>query len=152
MNFGKRPDVAAPAPADLVKPPKFSNLKRVNVYGYDTADGRVPKNGRIVLIAGFVGVPKGVKAPEWDALKTFAGRTVADAYDSRLVETSAVRRSYRAGAIRFDVAAAPLEAAPEAPAVDAAPEVTPEAPAPEAEPVAETPVEAPKRGRKAKRG
>jgi hypothetical protein len=109
VNFGKVADVAAPAPAELVKPPKFSNLKRLNVYGYDTADGRVPKDGKIVLIPGFVGVPKGVKEDAWKAVVEFAGKTVREAYDSRTVDTSAVRRSYRAGAIRFVLGGANLE-------------------------------------------
>jgi hypothetical protein len=105
VNFRATPSVAVAAAAEVVKTAKGMNLKRLNVYGYDTNDGRVPKTAFVVLVPGFLGVPKGVKAAAWTALTAMGGKPVLAFYDAyakaEFDASSAVRRAYRAGAIRF---------------------------------------------------
>lgn len=101
LNFGKRPDPEALAAAGVVRTAKGVNPEKARVYGYDTDNGSVPKTGVIALVPGVVGTPKGVTQAQWELLQTFAGQTVQACYDAKTVASRTVRRSYRAGAIRF---------------------------------------------------
>lgn len=87
--------------AKVVKPLPKTNLERRRVYGYDngTGGGGVPKEAKVVVV-DTSRVPKGVKADEWAKVREMAGKTVSSMYDGG-VSGSAIRRSYRAGAIRF---------------------------------------------------
>lgn len=101
--------VAADAPvqaAQIALTSKGTNPKRVRVYGYDNlaaGNGRVPKDKRVVLVAGVTGHPKGVTQEQWDLLVQHtgtAGATPVHLKDNG-VSPRVVRRSYRAGYIRF---------------------------------------------------
>lgn len=101
-NFGLAPNPSALARAALIKPAKGENPKRVRVYGYDNgADGgRVPKDAVVQVVPGVTGLPKGVTAGQWARLQELAGYTTRGVYDNG-VTSRTVRRSYRAGFIRF---------------------------------------------------
>jgi hypothetical protein len=100
-NFGKVVNPEAPEAAGVVRTAKGVNAVKARVYGYDTTDGGVPKAGTIVLVPGTVGTPKGVTPGQWELLQGFAGQTVQACYDAKTVTSRTVRRSYRAGFIRF---------------------------------------------------
>jgi hypothetical protein len=102
QNFAQSANPSALARASLVKPGKGENLKRVRVYGYDNGAGagRVNKAASIAIVPGTSGSPKGVTPAQWAALVTFGGKPVDSAYAGG-VTARTVRRSYRAGFIRF---------------------------------------------------
>lgn len=101
-NFGLVANPSALAAAGVVRTSKGENPKRRLVYGYDNgqAGGRINKAAVLHLVPGFTGTPKGVTDKQWAALSGFSGKTVQAAYDGG-VDSRTVRRSYRAGAIRF---------------------------------------------------
>jgi hypothetical protein len=90
--------------ADIVATDKGANEKRRRVYGYDNGSGGmgVPKAAKVLLVPGFTGIPRGVNADQWAKLQSLAGNTVQHCYDNLGANPSrTVRRSFRAGAIRF---------------------------------------------------
>jgi len=89
------------AAANVALTSKGTNPTRVRVYGYDNFanNGGVPKQAKVAIVPG-VTCPKGVKAAQWDLLVSLAGSTVEHCYGNK-VASRTVRRSYRAGAIRF---------------------------------------------------
>jgi hypothetical protein len=101
-NFALAPNPSELARAALIKPAKGENPKRVRVYGYDNgADGgRVPKDAVVQAVPGSTGLPKGVTAGQWALLQAQSGKLVRSAYDAG-VTSRTMRRSYRAGFIRF---------------------------------------------------
>jgi len=106
-NFGV-PPVASPdaaVPAGVIRTGKGENAKRLRVYGYDNGAakdgaGRVNKAATVVVVPGTSGLPKGVTQGQWDKLVAQGGKSVQVAYDAG-VTSRTVRRSYRAGFIRF---------------------------------------------------
>lgn len=92
---------AGVAAALVVKTAAGTNASKAKVYGYDNgaAGGGVPK-GAIIALVPAAKSPAGVTPGQWALLQTFAGKTVATAYDNGVASRS-VRRAYRAGAIRF---------------------------------------------------
>jgi hypothetical protein len=85
---------------------KGTNTRKQRVYAYSNAagGGGVPQQAAVLVVPGFVGVPKGVNAAQWAALQALAGSTVAHCYANGIVSRT-VRRAYRAGAIRFGASA-----------------------------------------------
>jgi hypothetical protein len=88
--------------ANVALTSKGTNPKKQRVYGYDNLSeggGRVPKQAKIAVVPG-AELPRGVKDTQWSKLQSYAGQTVEAAYGNG-VSSRTVRRSYRAGAIRF---------------------------------------------------
>lgn len=92
--------------ANVVLTAKGTNPAKARVYGYDNfaeGAGGVPKQAKVALVPTN-GTPKGVATEQWDKLVALVQAnptwTVAMLYDNK-VTSRTVRRSYRAGAIRF---------------------------------------------------
>jgi hypothetical protein len=101
------PVVGTPTAAGIAFTAKGTNPKKARVYGYDNlgGGGGIPKDKYVVLVAGTTGVPKGVNAAQWDTLVDICSKddpiTAATAIAS--VTGRTLRRSYRAGYIRFAI-------------------------------------------------
>ena len=100
--FAFVPDGTIAKAAALALTSKGTNPKKLRVYGYDNLSdgGGVPKDKRVLLVAGFTGCPKGVAQAQWDKLVAAPTGNAASLKDLGITSRT-IRRAYRAGAIRF---------------------------------------------------
>ena len=100
--FAFVPDGTIAKAAALALTAKGTNPKKLRVYGYDNLSdgGGVPKDKRVLLVAGFTGCPKGVAEAQWEKLVAAPTGNAASLKDLGITSRT-IRRAYRAGAIRF---------------------------------------------------
>jgi len=92
-------------PADVAFTEKGTNKSKRRVYGYDNwanGNGKVPVGSKVVIVPE-AKLPKAVGTEQWELLVKLvtSGTALVTALYDAGIHSRTIRRSYRAGAIRF---------------------------------------------------